>query len=890
MSDSVSKMPNPLTPDQLRRTCDAGAFSFGSTAELPPPQGRIGQDRAVKAMEFGLYINSPGYNIFMAGAPGTGKRTYAQSLIREVAQTRPVPDDWCYVFNFREPDRPLPLRFPAGQGRKFRAEMSRLVADILTDIPKAFESGDFARRRADILEKFQDQSNALFVKVEEEAAKRAFTLKRTESGLATIPVGAGGKPLTQEEYERLPEAARGKLAESQEEIHALLGAALHEVKRLERGVREMEKELQRELAQTAAHPHFEEIREKFSDNEGVLAYLEMAERDVAEHAPLFRSADDAGGNPQAAALAAIMGGVSGAAGAVPGDGGGAEMGLDEGAGAGGDGVGGGGAAAGTGGAGGAGAVGGGSGAAAMGSRGSFFSRYRVNLLVDNYDKAGAPVVLETNPTYYNLLGSIEYRGQFGVAATDFTMIKAGAIHRANGGYLILQAEDVLNSPSAWPGLKRALKTGEIRVENIGDQAQMVPTATLRPGVIPLNVKVVLMGSPYLHLILHNQDEDFKKLFKVKAEFEGRMDRTPENELAYAQFVGSVCKARGLRHFDCPAVAKVIEYSSRLAEDQTKLSARFNDIAELIYEANAWAGVEAETGTAGPGGPGGAGGSGVGAAVGDGLVKARHVEKALDEKIYRSNAMEARIQEMMQRGIIMVDTDGEAVGQVNGLAVIDLGDYQFGRPSRITASIAMGRAGVINIERESSLSGNIHNKGVLILSGYLASHYAQDKPLALTASLAFEQAYEEVDGDSASSTELYAILSGISGIPLKQYLAVTGSVNQRGEIQPVGGVHHKIEGFFATCKAKGLTGRQGVLIPHQNVTDLMLKEEVVEAVRAGKFAIYPVHTVAEGMEILTGMAFGKPGEAGTVSDAVDKGLRRLAEGMVRFGKDTAGVPW
>ena len=876
MDSPVLGKPGPLAPEELRRTCDPGAFSFQSTAELPPLEGRIGQDRAVKAMEFGLYIKSPGYNIYMAGAQGTGKRTYAQSLINEVAKTHPVPDDWCYVFNFREPDHPLPLRFPAGQGRVFRDEMSRLLVDILTDIPKTFESGDYERRREDIVAKFQEDSHALFVKVEEEAAKRSFTLKRTEAGLATIPLDVGGKPLTQEEYEQLPEATRGKLEKAQEDIHTLISTAVHEVKRLERGVREAEKQLERDLARTAAHVHFDEVREKFSGNEAVQSYLDAAERDVANHAVLFRPADEADGHPGAAPLAVTLGGgPAGGAGPAPGAGPGAESGGfdDDGGGDSGEGAGesgGGGSSSGGGGT----AAGGAAGsavaaaAAAMGTRGNFLSRYRVNLLVDNHDRTGAPVIVEDNPTYYNLLGSIEYRGEFGVAATELTMIKPGAIHRANGGYLILQAEEVLHSPATWPGLKRALKTGEIRVENIGQQAQTVPTATLRPGAIPLNVKVVLMGSTYLHLMLHNQDEDFQKLFKIKAEFEGRMDRTHENEMAYAQFVGSVCQARGLRHFDRQAVAKVVEYSSRLAEDQTKLSARFNDIAELIYESNAWAGVEG---------------------VGDGLVQAHHVEKALDEKIYRSNAMEARIQEMMERGIIMVDTDGEAIAQVNGLAVVDLGDYQFGHPSRITASISMGRAGVINIERESSLSGNIHNKGVLILSGFLASHYAQDKPLALNASLAFEQAYDGVDGDSASSTELYAILSGISGIPLKQYLAVTGSVNQRGEIQPIGGANHKIEGFFETCKAKGLTGRQGVLIPHQNVTDLMLREEVLEAARAGQFAIYPVHTVAEGMEILTGRPFGEPGQAGTVSEAVDKGLRRLAEGMVRFGRDAAGIP-
>ncbi|MEW5899220.1 MAG: Lon protease family protein, partial [Bacillota bacterium] len=498
-----------------------------------------------------------------------------------------------------------------------------------------------------------------------------------------------------------------------------------------------------------------------------------------------------------------------------------------------------------------------------------FNRYKVNLFVNNADTKGRPVIIESNPYYYNLFGKIEYRSVMGSLTTDFTMLKAGAVHRANGGYLILQAKDVLSDPLAWDALKKALKNRQTIIENIGEQYRIVPTASLRPEPIPVDVKVILIGSPYLYYLLYALDEDFQKFFKVRVDFDTEMPRTPENLKNYAAFAGSVCSREKLKHFDRAGLAELIEYGSRLCGDQNKLSTRFNEVVQIIYEAAAWA--EAE---------------------GAAHVSAPHVRRAVEERVYRSSRLEEKIQEMIRQGKILVDTEGAVMGQVNGLSVVDIGDYSFGKPSRITAKTFMGQEGVVNIERETRMSGRLHTKGVLTLAGFLGDRFAQDKPLRLSARITFEQLYEGVDGDSASSTELYALLSALSGLPVKQGIAVTGSVNQNGEIQPIGGVTEKIEGFFAVCKIKGLTGEQGVIIPHQNVDNLMLKHEIIEAVQEGKFHIYAVRTVEEGISILTGAPAGIRGADGkypenTVFYLVDKKLREYAEGLAGFGSKEKG---
>ncbi|HPZ65601.1 MAG TPA: ATP-binding protein, partial [Bacillota bacterium] len=485
-------------------------------------------------------------------------------------------------------------------------------------------------------------------------------------------------------------------------------------------------------------------------------------------------------------------------------------------------------------------------------------RYKVNLVVDNRETCGSPVIYETNPSYYNLIGRVEYENRLGMIVTDLTMIKGGAIHRANCGYLILQARDVLSSPQSWEALKRVLKTREIRIENIGEQYGLMAMSTLRPQPIPANLKVIMIGSPLIYQLLYHYDEDFRKLFKVKADFDSEMDRNQDNIYRMAGFISTHCQQENLRHFHREAVARVVEFSARLAERQDKMSTRFNEVVELLYEADAWAERD-----------------------GSDIVKAEHVDKALEEKIYRCKKYEQKISEAVERGLILLDVEGEKIGQINGLSVIDLGDYQFGRVSRITANTFLGRRGIINIERESQLSGKIHDKGVLILSGYLGMRYGQQVPINLSASLCFEQSYQGVEGDSASAAELFCLLSSLAGVPLKQSLAVTGSVNQKGEIQPVGGVNQKIEGFYNACKVKGLTGDQGVIIPAQNRKDLMLSEEIVTAVREKRFHIYAISTVEEGLALLTGMEIGELREDGTYPPDSFNG--RVISALKRFNE-------
>ncbi len=792
-----------IPPERLAAVCDPAIFPFQSTAEVTPlEQGVIGQPRAVRAMEFGLSVKHPGYNIFLTGPVGTGKTTYARTRIGQVAAAEPTPPDICYVYNFKRPDQPLSLTLPPGRGAELRRDMEELVEDLKTEIRRAFESEEWERRKNDLVAHFENTIGAHWEHLEETARALGFTVQRTPTGIFTIPLNSRGQPITPEDFSRLPEEDREALAEKSRELQAQVAETLRRVRNLEKDARAGLKQLERETALYAAGHLISQLKERYDDLPKVVAYLDAVQQDVIEHLDAFRS-DGEEEMPL---------------GPVP---------------------------------------------FRMPKRDGIFSRYRVNLLVDNSGTRGAPVVFETNPTYYNLFGKIEFRGDFGTLVTDFTMIKAGAIHQANGGYLILNAMDLFANPLAWPALKRTLKTGQARIENLGEQLGLVATTSLKPEPVPVEVKVILIGSPLIYHLLYHYDEDFRKFFKVRADFDTEMPRTDEHLRQFASFVSGFCQREGLLHLNPSALARVVDYSSRLAEDQTKLSTRFHEITELIFEAASWASRE-----------------------GSPVVDAAHVKRAMEERIYRSNRIEEKILEMIAEGTLMVDTDGAAAGQVNGLAVLDLGDYAFGKPNRITARVYMGDKGIVNIERETEMSGPIHSKGVFILSAYLAGKFATDKPLALSASICFEQLYEEIEGDSASSAELYALLSELSGLPIAQGIAVTGSVNQKGEIQPIGGVNEKIEGFFHVCKARGLTGRQGVIIPHQNVKNLMLKEEVRQAVAAGQFHISAVRTVEEGIQILTGVPAGErqPDGSypeGTVNYLADRRLREMAEAMRQF---------
>ncbi len=793
--------------EKLKRVCDCEQeLSFCKTSlDVAPLDGMIGQERAVRSMSFGLRMEAPGYNIFVAGQPGTGKTTYVQAVVAQKAARQAVPDDWCYVYNFQDKDSPAAIQLPAGQGRVFQQDMDELISECRSAIPKAFESNNYEQQKDALLAGFQAHMQDRFSTIQKEAGEVNFFVKQTPGKFIFIPV-RDDKPLSAEEFEKLPPEERKDIEEKGKRLEKQLEEALHEGKALEKQAKEKILELEKQITLAAVDPSFSRLKEKFSKFDKVVAYLEDVLKDVESHHELFKEAASSSEQPQLPFM-------------TPPD-------AEE-----------------------------------------NFTRYKVNLFVNNEKTEGAPVIVEPFPNYYNLFGKIEYRSQLMSVSTDFTMVKAGALHRANGGYLILQAKDILMEPLVYEPLKRALKYRQAVIENIGEQYRYIPTTTLRMEPIPLKVKVILIGSPLLYLYL-TQDEDFPKLFKVKVDFDIEMPRTSDNLCKYVSFVSSLCQRENLKHLNQAALARIIEYGSRLSGHQGKLSTRFNEVGEIVYEAIALAELDESE-----------------------FVDAPHVDEAIRQRRYRSNRIEEKIQEMILQDKILISTSGEAVGRVNGLSVIELGGYAFGRPSRITAVTYMGRGGVINIERETEMSGSIHNKGVLTLAGYLGSKFAQDKPLGLTAQITFEQNYEGVDGDSASSTELYAILSSLSDVPLRQNLAVTGSVNQHGEIQPIGGVTEKVEGFFDTCAAKGLTGDQGVIIPVSNIDNLMLREDVLEAVRENRFHLYAVRTVEEGIELLSGKPAGVRQADGTYPDDTVFGLadRKLARyhEQLSEGKDGPG---
>lgn len=791
-----------VPPEQLRKTCGYQNFGFKSTAEITPLEDIIGQERAVRAIDFGLKVDLPGYNIYLSGLTGTGKTSYAKSVLRKVAAGQPTPDDWCYVHNFSQPDIPLALRFPPGMGSGFCQDMKELLEDLQSEIPKVFDGEEYESRRNRIIEEHQEKTNQLFSQLEKEVQEAGFILRRTGSGLTTVPTFEG-QPLREEDFKALESKIQEEIERRNRQVQTKVTETIRQGRMIEKEAREKIKNLEREMGLFAVGHLIERLKKKYADLDRVVEYLGRVQEDVIDNLDSFKSAGE-----EKPAPFPWMPDIK-----------------DD----------------------------------------SAFVKYKVNLFVDNSRLEGAPVIFETNPTYYNLIGKVEYKSHMGGMFTDFTLIKPGAFHLANGGYLVLQVKDVLLNFGSWDALKRTLRNREVRIENLGEQFRLFATAGLKPEAIPLSVKVVLIGNPLLYYLLYHHDEDFRKLFKVKADFEMDMSRSPDHIEKYATFISTICHRENLRHFEPSGVARVVEYSSRLAGDQEKLSTRFNEVVEVIYEASAWAELD-----------------------GDSLVTAEHVEKAIAEKINRSNKPEERLQEMIKRGKLLVDTEGEVVGQVNGLSVLDIGEYSFGRPSRITARTYMGEKGLVNIEREIELSGAIHDKGVLILAGFLGGKYAQDKPLSVSASITFEQVYEEVDGDSASSAELYALLSSLSELPIDQGIAVTGSVNQNGKIQPVGGVNQKIEGFFKTCKERGLNGRQGVIIPRQNVVNLMLPAEIVKAVEEGRFHLWAVETVDQGIEILTGHPAGEVRDDGTypedsVHGRVSRRLKELAQGLVRFSK-------
>ncbi len=788
-----------IPPHRLSWKCGEESFDFTTTEELGELEGIIGQDRAFRSIEFGLGMVENGFNLYLAGESGTGRTSSIMSLLKKRAISEPLPHDWCYVNNFRNPDSPISLSLPAGMGRDLEKDLTDLLRVVKSDIPKALQSKDYALDKTELIVANQERNNRMFAELDREAQSKGYVMQRTPQGLMMVPQ-IDGRNMTNEEYENLDLATKARVDKAGNELKERLADVLSLVNENEKALREDLARLDRELGLSAVGHHVAPLCVKYENFPKVVSFLEDVQEDILQSMEGFKSQEAPPHFPFAPEAA----------------------------------------------------------------QAPSFDRYAVNVIVDNGGIKGAPVIFEANPTYHNLFGRIDHVMQpGGVATTNFTRIKAGSLHRANGGYLVINALEVLTNPFSWDALKRCIRNSEIKIEDVLEQYRFLTIVSIKPEPAPLRAKIIMIGSPLIYQLLFHLEPDYRKFFKVKAEFDSRVTRSPQVLKEYALFVATHCREENLLPLSRDAVCCLMEYAARCVEDQEKLSSQFMEISDILREADYWARKDNLK-----------------------IVDRNTVKKTLEERVYRSNRIEDRIQELITEGTILVDTDGAETGQVNGLSVIQLGDYTFGRPSRVTARVYMGSGKMVNIEREVKLSGPIHDKGLLILTGYLGGKYAQDKPLSFSASICFEQSYEGVEGDSASSTELYALLSALSGVPLKQGIAVTGSVNQLGKVQPIGGVNHKIEGFYALCKLRGLNGGQGVMIPRANERNLMLKDEVIEAVREGKFHIWSVETIDQGIEILTGLPAGEQQPdgsypEGSVNFLVSRRLSDLVEKMKNF---------
>ena len=800
------RVPKPLAPDRLYTKCDP--------EDLPPPGATeevsddFGQERALDAVRFGVGIRRHGYNIFVHGAPGTGKYPLARRQIEQAAAAMPAPPDWCYVHNFQETHKPRALRLPAGRGCVLKRDMEKLIRELRAAIPAAFEGDDYQARAQALQSQFNQRQEAAFNQLQERAGARNVGLIRTPAGLALAPT-SNGEVLSPEAFRQLPgetqEATRTDIAELEKELQEIL----KKVPQWDRERREHLRGLNQEVVSHAVGQFIEELNKDYGDLPGVIEYIEQVRADLLENAEEFRASGNKGHEPGATVAA--------------------------------------------------------------GRREPSFRRYEVNVIADNGSRRGAPVIYEDLPTHANVIGRIEQMAQFGALSTDFSLIKPGALHAANGGYLMVDARKLFMQPITWEEIKRALLASEIRIHGLTEALGFANTVTLQPEPIPLDVKVVLLGDPMIYYLLSQSDPDFPELFKVAADFDDQVPRNQGNTARYARMIAATGRREGLRPLSRAATARVVEQAARLAADSERLTLRLRAIDDLLYEADYWAGLDGKE-----------------------EIDAGAVQQAIDAQTRRADRVRERSQEQILRDTLLIDTDGEAVGQVNGLSVLQMGEFAFGKPTRISARVRLGRGEVIDIEREIEMGGPLHSKGVLILSGFLGARFARSQPLALSASLVFEQSYGGVDGDSASSTELYALLSALSGVPIRQSLAVTGSVNQFGQVQAIGGVNEKIEGFFDICAARGLTGRQGVLIPAANVKHLMLRRDVVDAAAEGKFHVYPVETIDQGIELLTGAPAGEPDPegnfpAGTVNGGAQAALREFARNARDFAAGGARTP-
>ena len=792
------KNKNELNYKKLKMICDPNIFKFETTEKLDSITTGIGQDRGIKALEFGINVNIKGYNLYIEGPSGVGKTMYTKNYLRKIAKKKKVPQDWCYIYNFNNPNEPIAVSLQAGHGKEFKEDMESFIKEIKKDIKNTFNNDDFEKEKALIKQEYEEKREKLMEKLEHDALEHSFQVKSAQNGIYMMPV-LEGKALKEEEFDKLDDEIKSQFEEKSTVVQEMIMDVIGRIKQIERVSDKKIDEWQSNVALLTVNVHINMLKAKYKRNKKINQFLTNVKKDVLKNVPVFLAEDASEQKNQNTQQ-------------VP----------------------------------------------QLGQNQDPCLNYRVNLFVDNSELEGAPVIMDSNYSYQNMFGKLEYENYYGALKTDFTMLQAGLLHKANGGYIIFQARDLLANGISYDTLKKALRVKEIAIENAVEQRSSMVMVSLKPEPIPLDLKVILIGDGEIYQALLAMDSDFKNLFKIKVEWEDSAEANAENLNRLARIIHDYCEQAGLLQLDKYAMAKVVEYASRLAGDQTKISTLFNDIFEVVGEASTWAKMSKSK-----------------------LITTNFIEKALKEQKERVKKYDSMYTDMIKDNSLLISTSGSKVGELNGLTVMTIGNTMFGKPAKITVNTFTGKNGIVNIEREVEMSGSTHSKGVLILNGFLGERFAQDIPLSLTASICFEQLYNGVDGDSASSTELYGILSSLSGVPINQAIAVTGSVNQKGEIQPIGGVNEKIEGFYQICKMRGLDGSHGVMIPIQNVKNLQLSDEVIDSVRNGLFTIYAISTIDEGIEILTGVPAGKKDKdgkfsAGSINYLVYEKLKKYAE--------------
>ncbi len=789
------KNKNELNFKDLKMTCSTDIFNFESTQEVDSITTGIGQERGIKALEFGLQVDLKGYNLYLEGPSGVGKTMYTKNYLNFISKKQKVPNDWCYIYNFDNPNEPIAVSLTAGQGKEFKEAMDGFILEIKKDIKKTFNAEDFEKEKALLKQEFEEKRSVLLDQLNEDASKYNFQVKSSQNGIYMMPI-VNGKAIDEEEFERLDAKVKQEYEEKSVIVQGQIMNVIEKIKGIERASDKKISEWQSNIALLTINVHINYLKSKFKRNKKITKFLNDVKQDVLKNVSYFVDEDKEKEKQQQTNP--------------------------------------------------------------VNRKQDPSLNYRVNLFVDNSNREGAPVIMDSNYSYHNIFGSLEYENYYGSLKTDHTMLKSGLLQQANGGYIIFQAKDLLQNNMCYEALKKALRVKELSIENTTEQRSSMVMISLKPEPIPLDLKVILIGSNNIYQTLLAMDSDFRKLFKIKVEFEDDAPFNKDNANKLASIIHGFCEAEELPHLDKSAMSRIIEYSSKLAGSHKKLSTRFDDLIQVAGESATWAKISKSK-----------------------IVTEEFVNKALVERIERIKKFDSKYIEMIRDNSLLINTTGSEVGTLNGLTVMSIGDYSFGKPAKITVNTYTGKNGIVNIEREVELSGSSHSKGVLILTGYLGEMFAQDIPLSLTASICFEQLYNGVDGDSASSTELYGLLSSLSGIPIKQSIAVTGSVNQKGQIQPIGGVNEKIEGFYQICKMRGLDGSHGVMIPVQNVDNLQLSDEIVDSVKNNLFHVYAISTIEEGIEVLTGVPAGKKDKngnfpAGTVNYLVYEKLKKYAK--------------